>query len=258
MKKKRITKKQKTLIWIALGLVVLVLAGLLICNGWKNKQSNKVMTIGDTVIDNTMFSYFFWTEVNYRYAEGSDQPGPDMQLTLDVQMYDDTTTWEEYLIAEIVPMVEYEMAMVKAAEAEGFTMPEEIRQQCDSVLENFRQNSEDMKYGSLNDYLVDTYGKGANEKSFKQYLYYDFLAVSYNDALFSKTEPTEEQVQEYYETWRSNYEEGDYEAAAADLHKEEYYNAVAAVQAEYPVDVQEENIVIEKPHGAHLQTGEEH
>jgi len=257
-KRKKLTKKQKTMIWIALAVVIFLLAGLLIFSGISKKQKNKVMAAGDTAIDNTMFSYFFWTEVNYRYAEGSGQVGPNFDLTLDVQMYDESTTWEEYLIGEIVPMVEYEMAMVKAAEAEGFEMPREIQTQCDGVLENFRQNSQDMQYDSLNDYLADTYGEGADEKSFARYLYYDFMAVAYNDELYQRTEPTGEQVLDYYERWRPNYEEGDLAAGREDLHREEYYNAVEKVQAEHPIEIWEENIVIAKPHGAHVQTGEEH
>ena len=257
-KKKRLTKKQKNIIWISLAAVILLLAGLLVFSGIRKKQNDKVMTAGDTVIDNTMFSYFFWSEVNSRYAEGSEQVGPNFDLTLDVQMYDDTTTWEEYLIGDITPGVQEQIALYKAAQAEGFSMPAEYQQQYDETLENFRLIASDMKYEDLDAYLVDTFGPNASEKTFQQYLQYAFTADAYANELFQRTEPTQEQVLEYYEMWQAQYEDGDPGTAGSDLHKDEFYNSIERAKAENPVEVYEENIVIAKPHGAHVQTGEEH
>ena len=255
--RKKWSKKRKRIVLIALITVLVLLTGFLVYRGLVNRQKNIVMTCGDLKLTNTDFAYFFWTEVNSRYNQESGQAGPDTTLTLDVQMYDENTTWEEFLIADIVPRVQEQMSLYMAAQAEGFQMPAEAQAQCDSILEDFRQLAEEMQYKDLTAYLIDTFGPDSSEKSFKKYLQYTCMADAYAEELFNRTAPTDEQAAQYYDTWRSMYQEGDLETAKQDLHQEEYYNAIAKAKAQYPIAVKQENIVITLPHGAHLQT-EEH
>lgn len=256
-KRKKWSKKKKIIVLTVLIVVLALLTGFLIYRGWEKRQKNIVMICGDLKLTNTDFAYFFWTEVNSRYNREAGQAGPDTTLTLDVQMYDEDTTWEEFLIADIVPRVQEQMSLYMAAQAEGFQMPAEAQAQCDSILEDFRQLAEEMQYKDLTAYLIDTFGPNASEKSFKQYLYYTYTADAYAEELFNRTVPTDEQAVQYYETWRSMYQEGDFETAKQDLHQEEYYNAIAKAKAQYPIEVKPEHIVLTLPHGAHLQT-EEH
>ena len=255
--RKKWSKKKKTIVWTALIVVLALLTGSLIYLGWNNRQKNIVMTCGDLKLTNTDFAYFFWSEVNSRYNTEAGQVGPDSMLTLDVQMYDENTTWEEFLLADIVPRVQEQMSLYMAAQAEGFKMPADMQEQCDNMLEDFRKLAEEMQYKNLTAYLIDTFGPNASEKTFKQYLHYTYTSEAYAEELFNRTVPTEEQITEYYETWRSMYQEGDLETAKQDLHQDEYYNAIAEAKADYPIAVKQENIVLTLPHGAHLQT-EEH
>ena len=257
-KRKKLTNKQKTVIWVALGLIVLVLIGMLVFSSVEKKKNSIVMSSGDLKLDNNMFAYFFWSEIHERYDREGGQAGPDLSLTLDVQMYDETTTWKEFLIADIVPRVQEQMSLYVAAQAEGFKMPAEYQAQYDETVENFRQIALDMKYENLNAYLVDTFGPNASEKTFKQYLQYTFTADAYANELFQRTEPTQEQVLEYYEMWQAQYEDGNLETAESDLHKDEFYNSIERAKTENPIEVYEENIVITSPHGAHMQTEEDH
>ena len=256
-KRKKWSKKEKITVLTALIVLVLLLVGFLIYRGVDQKQKNIVLTCADLSLSNTDFDYFFWSDVNSRYNRDSGQAGPDQSLTLDVQMYNESTTWEEFLIADIVPRVQEQMSLYAAAQAEGFQLPAEVEAQMDQTVEDFRQIAADMKYQNLNGYLVDTFGPDASEKSFKQYLHYAFTADAYAAELFDRTTPTDEQVAQYYEKWLPMYEETDYETVRQDLHQEEYYNAIAKAKTEYPMEVNLDNLVITSPHGAHIQT-EEH
>ena len=236
--------------------MVLLLAGLLTYTLIKKKKESIVMTSGDLQIDNVMFNYFLWSYVNQYHGESSEGPKPDQSLTLDVQMYDENLTWEEYLRGRIVEVIEEKMSLYLAAEAEGFTMPEEYQSAYEESFDHFKQIAKDMKYDKFDDYLVDMFGEGSNEKSFKQYLYYDFMSDAYATALYERSVPTEDQILSYYESRLSDYELTGMEAAATDLHQDEYYNLIAKAKAEHPFTVMEEHIVVSNPEGVGVQSEE--
>lgn len=257
MKRRKRKPLSKTHIIIMITALVLVLAALA---GWLlyRRQKNIVMTSGDLVITNRDFSYFLWARVHEKYGENAEQTSSlNLSLTLDVQMYDEDTTWEEFLKKETIDIIQEQMAMVLAAEAEGFQLPEEDQKNYEEELKSLRQIAEDMKYDSFKDYLVATFGKGATVRSFEKHLYDVYLADAYVDVLFDRTIPTQEQVEEFYEIHRSDYEEGDYDTARQHLHQDEFYNAIGKAKAEHPFKVLEENIVITHPKGAEVQI-EEH
>ena len=219
----------------------------------KTAAEPAVMTCGEFSVTNTDFAYYYWTEVHYYYdlAESGEfkQFGVDMTQPLDAQMYDETTTWQDHMTQNTIEMVKETMALVFAAQEEGFAMPESYETSIDEIMSNFSSMAaaEDKK---MDDYLQSLYGKGASEETFRTYLGYTYLASAYADELYSRiTPPTQEQVEQYHKQNLEYYGEDGLEKARKDLQKDEYNNAIARCKAQYPFSVNQEQICITAPEG---------
>lgn len=222
----------------ALLLVLLVLTGC---------QGKTVMKSDDFKLSNTEFAYYYWTEFNYSKEALQQQIDPSKPL--DTQMYDDTQTWQDYLIGHVLSMVEETMCLVFAAWDEGYEMTTEYEEALDDVIVNFTDAAMGQEYKNLSAYLKALYGKGADEDSFRQYLYCTHLASAYADELYSRSAPTEEEAQAFMEKNSGAYAEGALEQAMEDLHAENYNNAILEVINAYSFTIHRENIRITAPEG---------
>lgn len=226
---------------MALVLLLLVLTG---CSGATVLRSDGFR------LSNTEFAYYYWSEFFYYreiyedYAETLDMSKP-----LDEQMYDETRTWQDYMIDRSVSMVEETMSLVFAAEEAGFEMTEEYEDAYDDVMVNFADAAMGQGYKNVSAYLKDSYGKGAEEESFREYLRDTHLASAYADELYAQSAPTEEEAQAYYDRNPAAYEEGGVEQAAEALHSENYNNAIMEVLNTYTFTVDRDKIRITAPKG---------
>ena len=101
---------------------------------------NKVILTSDNYsLTNTEFSYYYWSEYFYFInTYGSYLSGTlDTTKPLDEQIYDGETTWQDYMVDQALNTVANTMALVQAAESEGFALDEEFTASMQSVLENF-------------------------------------------------------------------------------------------------------------------------
>ena len=223
--------------FFALFLALLVLSG---CKG------RTVMKSEDFKLSNTDLAYHYWTEVNS--GKEALQDLVDLSVSLDAQMYDETRTWQDYLTDHVLEMVEETMSLVFAAQEEGFELPTEYEDLLDDVIVNFTDAAMGLGYKNVSAYLKDIYGRGAEEESFREYLYNVHLASAYADELSYRSEPTEEQVLAYMDR-HPVYGEDDMEQARQDLHSENYNNAVLTIINSYPFTVDRDNIRITAPKG---------
>ncbi len=222
----------------ALFLILLLLTG---CKG------RTVIKSEDFKLSNTEFSYYYWSEFNYN--KEALQNEVDVSKPLDEQMYDETNTWQDYLTDYVLNSVEETMSLVFAAWDEGFEMPAEYEETRDDVMVNFADAAMGMGYKNVSAYLKDLYGRGADEDSFRQYLYCSHLAAAYADELYRRSEPTEEEALAFMEKNPAAYIEGGAEQAKEDLHAENYNNAILEVINAYDFTVSRENIRITAPEG---------
>ena len=223
--------------------LMLCLAALL--SGCSGKT---VMRCEDFKLTNTDFSYYYWSEFFYYKGVYEDyESNVDFEKPLDEQMYDETTTWQEFMKDRTINMVEETMSLVFAAQDAGHEMSQEYADELDDVIVNFTDAAMGQEYKNVDAYLKASYGKGAKEDTFRQYLYCTHLASSYADVLYEQSVPTEEEVQAVME--REPDYEGGAEQAAKDLHGENYNNAILNVINAYDFIVNEENIRITAPKG---------
>lgn len=227
-------------------ITALLLLMLLVLTGCQGKT---VMKSEDFKLSNTEFSYYYWSEFFYTKESTGTFMDVDFEKPLDTQMYDETQTWQDFMTDRTVTMVEETMSLVFAAQDEGYEMTAEYEEALDDVIVNFTDAAMGQNYKNVDAYLRASYGKGADEDSFREYLYCTHLASSYADELYARSEPTEEEAQAYYNQNPAAYEETGVEQAREDLHSENYNNAILEVINAYDFTVDRESIRITAPEG---------
>lgn len=186
---------------------LLVLTGLGVYAASRQGMDDDVMVCGDFRLSNTQLSYYYWSEYFYfagAYGEYLDGV-VDLTVPLDQQAYSDEQTWQDYLLDEALSTVRETMAMVFRAQEEGFALSAQGEADLAEVLESFRTAAQENGYADLETYLAASYGPGATEESFTDYLRCAHLAAEYADSLFEAIAPTEAEIREYYEAHAGEY-----------------------------------------------------
>lgn len=227
-------------------IAALFLMLLLVLTGCQGKT---VIKSEDFKLSNTEFAYYYWSEFFYTRESTGTFMDADFDKPLDTQMYDETQTWQDYMIDHTITMVEETMSLVFAAWDEGYEMTEDYEEALDDVMVNFADAAMGQSYKNVDAYLQASYGKGADEDSFRQYLYCTHLASSYADELYERCVPSEADAQAYYDANPAAYADGGVEQAKKDLHSENYNNAILEVINAYTFTVDRENIRITAPQG---------
>lgn len=228
--------------FFALAAVFLLLMGC--------KADGSVMECGDLSLSNTEFAYYYWSEFfYYKDVYGEYNSDVDLEKPLDQQMYDEDTTWQDHFIDQVLPMVEETTAMYLAAEAADFELPQDYADALEDIITNFEDAARVQEYKDLNAYLQSSYGKKANERTFRKYLTATHISSAYADHLYETTRPADAAVEAYFAEHADLYGEDGMEQARRDLHSELYNNAFLAAIAPYPCTVNRENIRITAPEG---------
>jgi len=210
----------KVLAAIILAAVLLAgsVAGLLLDlanrRGSRNEMSRVVLTCGDRRMTNTELAYYYWSEYFYFTNVYSDYLGDmlDTSKPLDEQMYDSDTTWQDYLLSQSLVTVKDTLSMVFEAEKAGFTLPQTYETSYEKVLSDFSDYAvrlgftKDDGSADVDAYLQDSYGEGAALESFQSYLHDSYLASAYADSLYAAVDPTDDEVEAYYDAHAGDYE----------------------------------------------------
>lgn len=204
-------------------------------------------TIKAAEVDGTQYSVaeYNWMYTNSLYEVYSDyyQRYGELaayilnpQAGLSEQDYNEDMTWAEY-IKEYTDDKLIEMTkLYDAAKAEGFEMPEENYEFIDSEWESIETSA--ASYGYTADALVEiNYGRGVNEKVFRDMYERYLCAISYVSNIAIETEVTEEDIDAYYEEHKEDIDCISYAAYYADGTAAEGEDAEAA-KAEAKADAE--------------------
>ncbi|MCQ2418994.1 MAG: hypothetical protein MJ085_04330 [Clostridia bacterium] len=188
--------------------VILIVVIVRILPGMKKPQKKAgpavVLTSNNCSLTNEAFAFYYWGEYLY-YLNQVDHPPFDTSRPLSEQPYDDSLSWQDYLIRQAMLTAEQTIAFSEAAEAEGFTLPEEYQAQMDEQIQAHCEQASQVGL-ELGAYLESRYGKGATEDFFRDYLYRTSLATAYTDHLYNSFVFTPTQADAYLEKNRSQYE----------------------------------------------------
>ena len=200
--------------WQAAAAVVLFLAAVAAGALGSSRQvkdpemAQVVMRLEDRALTNQDLAYYFWTE--YYYALGSGA-AIDTAVALDAQQYDQTRTWEQYLLENVEQTMVQTLTLAEQAEAAQFQLPASQQAELEQLPEILEQSA--ISYGytdetgaaEIETYLSQSYGAGVDEASFVQFMEDSYLAAAYAEALYDQATFSDDEVASYYEAFADDY-----------------------------------------------------
>lgn len=166
-----------------------------------HEKKTVAATVGDHQISNAELSYYYIDYVNNyanTYGNYLSLFGIDSAVALDKQMYDEEAgvTWADNFISEAASSVKSIYALADAAEAEGFTLPQEQQDQVDIMSNNLDSYATIYGYSDANSFLKAQYGNGASKESYMAYYQRNLLASAYQTQHQNSLSYTPEQIRE--------------------------------------------------------------
>lgn len=166
-----------------------------------HEKNTVAATVGSHELSNAELSYYYIDYVNnYANSYGSYLSlfGLDSSVALDKQVYDTETgeTWADNFITESASSAQNVLALADAAEAEGYTLPEDQQAQVDLLSNNLDAYATIYGYDNADAFLKAQYGNGASKESYLAYYSRNLLASAYQSAHQDSLTYTSEQIQE--------------------------------------------------------------
>ncbi|MCI5484596.1 MAG: peptidylprolyl isomerase [Clostridiales bacterium] len=166
-----------------------------------HEKSTVAATVGEHQISNAELSYYYIDYVNnYANTYGSYLSlfGIDPSVALDKQVIDEETgeTWADNFISEAASSVQTIYALADAAEAEGFTLPQEQQDQVDIMSNNLDSYASIYGYSNTDAFLKAQYGNGASKEGYMEYYQRNLLASAYQTNHQENLTYTDDQIRE--------------------------------------------------------------
>ena len=202
--------------------IVLILAGVVGIFAGKYvpgiiDRNTTAITVGDHEITTTELSYFYIDAINEHQETVYNQYynsfgnywtimlGFDPTKALDTQKYeaDDVTvekTWAQHFIDTAIDNARDVYALYDDAKANGYTLPEDDQDSLDTYFENLETYATYYGYSNVNAWLRNSYGEGANEKTYKSY----YEACTYASAYLNKYSDELKYDQEDYRAYEKD------------------------------------------------------
>lgn len=171
-------------------------------------RGTHAVTVGDLELSTTDLSYYYVDAINSFYSQFSSygnyadlyaqmMAGLTATLPLDEQKYDENTTWADYFIGKAKESAQWTYAMCQKAKAEGFKLEEEDQEFLDNFEDNMTVYAQLYGFSTLNGWLRNSYGDGANVKTYQAYYSDTMLANAYASDYYEKLEFEESDYREY-------------------------------------------------------------
>ena len=182
-------------------------------SGLRDRWTNAV-ELGEHKLSVAEFNYYYVDMINeltqdwYSMYLLISEEGLDSSKSLDDQLYhgEEGRTWGDYFIDKTVEEISGILALVDAANAEGYTLSDEEKASIDDTL--LAMETQGMLYGyaKVDEFLQAIYGHGATQKTYKAYVENLTLAQSYYNNHTEGLTYTEQQIAD------KEKEEGSYSA----------------------------------------------
>ena len=205
---------------IAFGVVLAVMIVTFLCvivsqtitNSGVREKNTVALTVGEHKINNVEMNYFFIDAVNNFYSQYGSYAamfGLDATTPLNQQVLDEETgrTWADDFLESAQSSAHSAYTAADAAEAAGFTLPQETLDQLEQFGSNLDLYAKVYGFSDADAYVQAMYGNGASKKSYMDYYTRNVLASAY------QTE------------YRANLTFSDDEIAARDAEEPTAYNS---------------------------------
>lgn len=155
-----------------------------ISNSGSREKKTIALTVGEHQINNAEFNYYFIDSINSIFSGDNAymiQMGMlDTSKPLDEQVNPLTgENWAEYVSDYATQNIKSNYALLDAANAAGFTMPEDVAVNVDMIVSNMEMYAAMYGYPDAKAYLKNMYGNGADLDSYRSYVEDSMLAQAY-------------------------------------------------------------------------------
>ena len=166
-----------------------------------HEKNTIAATVGDHEISNAELSYYYMDALNNfnsTYGDYAYLYGIDTSTALDQQVIDEETgeTWADSFIKQAVSSAQAVYALVDAAKAEGFTLPEEQQQQLELTAGNLDAYASIYGYENADAFIKAQYGSGTSKQSYLDYYERNLIASAYQTAHQDALTYTDDQIRD--------------------------------------------------------------
>lgn len=225
---------------IAILICLVAAIGFSIVNSVLNRKrtlSDIYVKVGEHQLTKLEYDYYSDSVVNnYLSSYGAILPYMGLDTTKDFadQQYTDTMTWKDFFDQMAVQQITEVKAMADDAAAKGFVYDD---------AEDYAAYMEQLKAGadnagvSLSKYIKSIYGDYATESRLEPFARETLLAAAYYESLMEQNKPSQEEVEQYYQENKQDYDTIDYKSfavtadAAEDASEEEIAAAMEKASA---------------------------
>lgn len=190
----------------AVALVALVLVSYFTSTTYYRQKT--AVQIGSHDISVASFNYYYRNAYQNTYNAIQETYGEyaslliDSSKPLDEQQYSDTQTWQDYLTDTTLANLEEIYAFYDAATAAGFTLDDDAKAEIEDIVASVASAAKQANY-KLDNYLAAVYGKGVNEKLYRELLTVVTIATEYSADINEGFTFTDEETAAYYEENRN-------------------------------------------------------
>ena len=191
--------------------IVLVLGVLtILVNTNILNHSLAAVTIDGDKYSATDFNFFYNTE----YTRFANDMGDYLSYYIDTSkplksqecVFEPGTTWDDYFTNAAISSMKQVTMLSRMAKTANFTLPEEYYTEIDSIIESLNTYYAIYGYPNVKSFIAANYGKGATEKTLRAMLEKAYLSSAYAAELQSAYEYTPEQLAEWYDEHRNEYD----------------------------------------------------
>ena len=201
-------KARRNKLWRNIGIVVgaAALVAIVLVSYFPSTtyyRQTTAVEIADHDISVAAFNYYYQNVYQNTFSALQETYGDYASLMIDTskplseQQYSETQTWEEYLTETTLSDLTEIYAFYDAAMENGYELDDAAKQEMEDILSSMEAAAENAHY-SLDNYLGAIYGKGVNEKLYRELLNTVSVATSYAEDIEAGFTFTDEEIDAYY------------------------------------------------------------
>lgn len=171
---------------------------------------NPYIKIGDHDVTRVEYDYYYNNSVNSyvsMYGSFLSYMGLDVNSDFSKQQYTDNMTWKDYFDQMAVSQITQVKALADDAAAQGFTYDTAEDMSAFDTELAAQAESESLSQAEV---YTSLYGQYATAERIRPFAEENMLATAYFEHLTETNKPGDEEVQEYYEANKNNYDKVDY------------------------------------------------
>ncbi|NLA87467.1 MAG: hypothetical protein GX847_09385 [Clostridiales bacterium] len=212
--------------------VVLFLISLFIGSNYF-RQKFTAVSIDNVKYSITDFNYYY-ENVYIQYYNAMSGAGdfgssmlPSRDTPLKNQIYNEETgeTWSDFFEKMALEQMKEDNKIYLEAKKAGYQLPDEIKAEMETEIENLKSMGYATGYSDFSDYLRAAYGKSMTEKAYAENLERSYLIDAYVNHVRDSYEYTPEQIEDYYRENKDKFDTFTYRyflVSAVEIDKAEY------------------------------------